>query len=132
MFYLWLMVPTEYNGSLILYRRIIRPKFLQYSGTVDNLLDNAKKTGKFLQQNIFLDYKMIINFKILIQLWKPQTICWVTRATRSTRLGDTVRHIFQILVNQDLQYITSHFSYARYYNQHENPTFVSKYVFIPC
>jgi len=43
LFYIWLMVPTEYNGSLILYRRIIRPRFLQYHGSIDNLLADAKQ-----------------------------------------------------------------------------------------
>lgn len=40
------MAPTEYNGSLILYRRIIRPKFLQYGPGVDRFLSNARDTGK--------------------------------------------------------------------------------------
>ncbi|XP_020288031.1 receptor expression-enhancing protein 5-like [Pseudomyrmex gracilis] len=44
-FYIWLMVPTEYNGSLILYRRIIRPKFLQYQPGVDKLLSVARDTA---------------------------------------------------------------------------------------
>ncbi|CAB0032981.1 unnamed protein product [Trichogramma brassicae] len=46
LFYVWLMVPTEYNGSLILYRRIIRPKFLQYQPDIDNMLSEARKTMK--------------------------------------------------------------------------------------
>ncbi|KAJ8682385.1 hypothetical protein QAD02_018177 [Eretmocerus hayati] len=41
--YIWLMVPTEYNGSLVLYRRVIRPRFLQYSPSVDSMLSNAQK-----------------------------------------------------------------------------------------
>lgn len=45
-FYVWLMAPTEYNGSLILYRRIIRPKFIQYQPGLDRLLSNARDTGK--------------------------------------------------------------------------------------
>lgn len=40
------MAPTEYNGSLILYRRIIRPKFIQYQPGLDRLLSNARDTGK--------------------------------------------------------------------------------------
>ncbi|XP_058808848.1 receptor expression-enhancing protein 5 [Phymastichus coffea] len=51
LFYIWLMIPTEYNGSLILYRRVIRPKFLQYQPNVDSLLENAKKaTGGLLNE----------------------------------------------------------------------------------
>ncbi|KAL6425538.1 hypothetical protein ACFW04_009590 [Cataglyphis niger] len=45
-FYIWLMAPTEYNGSLFLYRRIIRPKFIQYQPGLDRLLSNARDTGK--------------------------------------------------------------------------------------
>ncbi|XP_066593013.1 receptor expression-enhancing protein 5-like [Prorops nasuta] len=42
LFYIWLMVPTDYNGSLVLYRRIIRPKFLQYRTRVDTFISQAK------------------------------------------------------------------------------------------
>ncbi|XP_012235367.1 receptor expression-enhancing protein 5 isoform X2 [Linepithema humile] len=45
-FYVWLMAPTEYNGSLILYRRIIRPKFIQYQPGLDRFLSNARDTVK--------------------------------------------------------------------------------------
>lgn len=45
-FYVWLMAPTEYNGSLILYRRVIRPKFTQYQPKLDRLLSNARDKGK--------------------------------------------------------------------------------------
>ncbi|XP_012235366.1 receptor expression-enhancing protein 5 isoform X1 [Linepithema humile] len=44
-FYVWLMAPTEYNGSLILYRRIIRPKFIQYQPGLDRFLSNARDTA---------------------------------------------------------------------------------------
>ncbi|OXU27232.1 hypothetical protein TSAR_011414 [Trichomalopsis sarcophagae] len=43
LFYIWLMIPTEYNGSLVLYRRVIRPKFIQYQPNVDNILNDARK-----------------------------------------------------------------------------------------
>lgn len=44
------MMPTEYNGSLVLYRRVIRPKFIQYQPNVDNLIENAKKASEFRNQ----------------------------------------------------------------------------------
>jgi len=48
-FYVWLMAPiAEYNGSLILYRRIIRPKFIQYQPGLDRFLSNARETGKVI------------------------------------------------------------------------------------
>lgn len=40
-FYIWLMAPIENNGSLILYRRIIRPYFLRYHHTVDQFISSA-------------------------------------------------------------------------------------------
>lgn len=42
------MAPTEYNGSLILYRRIIRPKFIQYQPGLDRFLSNARDKGKII------------------------------------------------------------------------------------
>ncbi|XP_017778383.1 PREDICTED: receptor expression-enhancing protein 5-like [Nicrophorus vespilloides] len=36
-FMVWLMMPTELNGSIIIYNRIIRPKFLEHNG------ENANK-----------------------------------------------------------------------------------------
>lgn len=44
-FYVWLMAPTEYNGSLVLYRRFVRPKFLQYQPNVDKFLSTARDTA---------------------------------------------------------------------------------------
>lgn len=45
LFYVWLMAPIEYNGSLILYRRFIRPQFLKYEPNVDNLISNAQEAA---------------------------------------------------------------------------------------
>ncbi|XP_022907318.1 receptor expression-enhancing protein 5 isoform X2 [Onthophagus taurus] len=39
----WLMIPTEFNGSIILYNRIVRPYFLKHHAAVDQLLDKAKQ-----------------------------------------------------------------------------------------
>lgn len=45
------MMPTEYNGSMVLYRRVIRPQFLQYQPGLDKFLSNARDTGKATQRN---------------------------------------------------------------------------------
>ncbi|XP_011172363.1 receptor expression-enhancing protein 5 isoform X2 [Solenopsis invicta] len=46
-FHVWLMMPTaEYNGSMILYRRVIRPKFIQYQPGLDRFLSDARDTVK--------------------------------------------------------------------------------------
>ncbi|KAF2904044.1 hypothetical protein ILUMI_02141 [Ignelater luminosus] len=34
-FFLWLMIPTDLNGSLMIYKNVIKPYFLQYHETVD-------------------------------------------------------------------------------------------------
>ncbi|KAK2588904.1 hypothetical protein KPH14_001762 [Odynerus spinipes] len=44
-FYVWLMAPTEYNGSLVLYRRIVRPKFVHYQPNLDKLISTARETA---------------------------------------------------------------------------------------
>ncbi|CAD6215918.1 GSCOCG00000735001-RA-CDS [Cotesia congregata] len=43
-FYIWLMVPLEYNGSIVLYHRFIRPKFIKYQPDVDNLISKTRDT----------------------------------------------------------------------------------------
>ncbi|RZC36300.1 receptor expression-enhancing protein 5 [Asbolus verrucosus] len=47
-FLIWLMIPTELNGSLVLYRRIVRPYFLKHRASVDDILIKAKDSGIFL------------------------------------------------------------------------------------
>lgn len=39
------MIPTEFNGSLILYKRVIRPNFLKHYGKIDSALNKAKDSG---------------------------------------------------------------------------------------
>ncbi|XP_043464966.1 receptor expression-enhancing protein 5-like [Leptopilina heterotoma] len=57
LFYIWLMAPTEYNGSLILYRKIIRPRFVQYEPQVDKLLSNASDIAKKAAASTLLSEK---------------------------------------------------------------------------
>lgn len=42
------MAPIENNGSLILYRRIIRPYFLRYHHKVDQFISSAHDAGTFM------------------------------------------------------------------------------------
>jgi len=44
-FYIWLMAPIEYNGSLILYHRVIRPKFLQYQPALDKFISDSREAA---------------------------------------------------------------------------------------
>lgn len=45
----WLMIPTEFNGSLILYRKIVKPYFLKHHKNIDATLDKVKDSGKYIQ-----------------------------------------------------------------------------------
>lgn len=41
-FLLWCMSPTHSNGSMLLYRRIIRPFFLKHEKKIESVLDDLK------------------------------------------------------------------------------------------
>ncbi|KAK5649001.1 hypothetical protein RI129_003893 [Pyrocoelia pectoralis] len=43
--FVWLMIPTSFNGSLIVYNNIIKPYFLQYHRVVDDALDKAQASA---------------------------------------------------------------------------------------
>lgn len=43
LFQIWCFAPTDYNGSLVIYHRVIRPYFLKYENQVDNLANSASK-----------------------------------------------------------------------------------------
>lgn len=40
--YVWLMAPIENNGSILLYRRFVRPCFLRYQPQLDKFMSSAK------------------------------------------------------------------------------------------
>ncbi|CAG9763940.1 unnamed protein product [Ceutorhynchus assimilis] len=42
-FMVWLMIPSDYNGSVTLYHRIVRPYFLKHHGTIDETLNKVKE-----------------------------------------------------------------------------------------
>ncbi|GLV43565.1 Receptor expression enhancing protein B [Carabus blaptoides fortunei] len=45
LFMVWLMMPTDFNGSLVLYNRVIRPYFLKHHGAIDSTLQNLKDSA---------------------------------------------------------------------------------------
>lgn len=47
-FMVWLMIPTEFNGSILLYRKIVKPYFLKHHQAIDNTLNKVKDSGKLL------------------------------------------------------------------------------------
>ncbi|KAL1514229.1 hypothetical protein ABEB36_003517 [Hypothenemus hampei] len=42
-FLTWLMIPTDFNGSITLYSKIIRPYFLKHHSTIDETLNKVKE-----------------------------------------------------------------------------------------
>lgn len=56
-FYVWLMVPIQMNGSLFLYRRLIRPKFLQYQPNLDSFISNARDVAVKATADVLLTEK---------------------------------------------------------------------------
>ncbi|XP_044740395.1 receptor expression-enhancing protein 5 [Chrysoperla carnea] len=46
LFLIWCMIPSELNGSVIIYNRLLRPLFLKHQGTIDHNVDNLTKTAK--------------------------------------------------------------------------------------
>nr|CAH7738674.1 unnamed protein product [Callosobruchus chinensis]CAH7767712.1 unnamed protein product [Callosobruchus chinensis] len=44
-FLIWLMIPTEFNGSLLLYNKVIKPYFLKHHKTIDETVGKVKDTA---------------------------------------------------------------------------------------
>ncbi|XP_018321442.1 receptor expression-enhancing protein 6 isoform X2 [Agrilus planipennis] len=42
-FFIWLMLPSDFNGSLIIYTKFIRPYFLKHEGNIDEAISSASK-----------------------------------------------------------------------------------------
>ncbi|XP_001361758.3 receptor expression-enhancing protein 5 isoform X1 [Drosophila pseudoobscura] len=42
-FLIWCMLPTEQNGSTIIYHKLVRPYFLKHHQSVDKLIDDGMK-----------------------------------------------------------------------------------------
>ncbi|XP_030759451.1 receptor expression-enhancing protein 5 isoform X2 [Sitophilus oryzae] len=41
-FLVWLMIPTEFNGSLVVYKKIVRPYFLKHHSVIDDTINKVK------------------------------------------------------------------------------------------
>ncbi|CAH0550560.1 unnamed protein product [Brassicogethes aeneus] len=50
-FMVWLMIPTNFNGSVLIYKKLIRPYFLKHSSKIDETVEQIKKsTAKLLEK----------------------------------------------------------------------------------
>ncbi|XP_005999915.1 receptor expression-enhancing protein 6 isoform X1 [Latimeria chalumnae] len=45
LFLLWCMAPTTWNGSQLLYKRVVRPLFLKHQATVDSVVNDISGTA---------------------------------------------------------------------------------------
>lgn len=53
-FFLWLCAPFEDNGSVVIYNRILRPRFLKYESRVDDAMSGlAEKATKAVANSLF-------------------------------------------------------------------------------
>lgn len=51
-FMVWLMIPTDFNGSLIIYNRLIKPYYLQHHSIVDETIHKVRREGaKLLEKH---------------------------------------------------------------------------------
>ncbi|CAK9803917.1 Receptor expression-enhancing protein 5 [Anthophora plagiata] len=56
-FYIWLMIPTERNGSTFLYHCAIRPVFQRYHKSVDKFISSAQDAAVKVAANSLLSEK---------------------------------------------------------------------------
>lgn len=60
----WLMIPTEFNGSLFLYKRIVRPYFLKHHGVIDDTLNKMKEQGEHRAHSNMLKHLKYVIIKL--------------------------------------------------------------------
>lgn len=56
LFLIWCMVPSDYNGSVIIYNRIIRTLFLKHQASVDSGLETIKNAGLLFKEKDLMDH----------------------------------------------------------------------------
>ena len=51
-FMVWLMLPTDLNGSMVIYNRIIKPYYLKHHSVIDDTIHKAQhQAAKLLEKN---------------------------------------------------------------------------------
>lgn len=51
-FFVWCFIPIENNGSVILYNKVVRPRFLKHQGNVDDAISNIAGAGKLSKNKL--------------------------------------------------------------------------------
>ncbi|KAM8889833.1 receptor expression-enhancing protein 6 isoform 3-T4 [Synchiropus picturatus] len=52
LFLLWCMAPTSWNGSQIIYNRVVRPIFLRHEATVDSMVSDLSGKAMSAAENL--------------------------------------------------------------------------------
>ncbi|XP_047467902.1 receptor expression-enhancing protein 6-like isoform X2 [Mugil cephalus] len=55
LFLMWCMAPVSWNGSEILYRRVIRPFFLKHQAAMDSMVNDLSAKARNLTENVTKD-----------------------------------------------------------------------------
>ncbi|XP_068194926.1 receptor expression-enhancing protein 6-like [Antennarius striatus] len=51
-FLIWCMAPVSWNGSAVLYNRVIRPFFLKHQSAMDNVVNDLSSKAKNITDNV--------------------------------------------------------------------------------
>lgn len=52
LFLLWCMAPVSWNGSQIIYNKVVRPVFLRHEATVDNMVSDLSGKAMSAAENL--------------------------------------------------------------------------------
>lgn len=52
LFLVWCMAPVTWNGSAILYSRVVRPVFLRHQATLDSVVNNLSDKAKNMADTV--------------------------------------------------------------------------------
>ncbi|XP_018517664.1 receptor expression-enhancing protein 6 [Lates calcarifer] len=52
LFLLWCMAPMSWNGSQVIYNKVVRPVFLRHEATVDNMVSNLSGKAMSAAENL--------------------------------------------------------------------------------
>uniref|UniRef100_A0A667XJ24 Receptor expression-enhancing protein n=1 Tax=Myripristis murdjan TaxID=586833 RepID=A0A667XJ24_9TELE len=58
LFLLWCMAPVSWNGSQVIYTRLVRPIFLRHEATVDGLVNNLSGTAMSAAESLTREVKL--------------------------------------------------------------------------
>ncbi|XP_046907353.1 receptor expression-enhancing protein 6-like [Hypomesus transpacificus] len=51
-FLLWCMAPVSWNGSTVLYKRVVRPMFLKHQATVDSVVNDLSSKARDMADTV--------------------------------------------------------------------------------